>query len=195
MGNVRRYVILCLGIALTISLVLQPSFIVFGTESPLGESNMNPPITPTTPPPSSTQGATKMPTLALVKESTDSQGITFLTTEDKPTVQTVEKKEISQEMKDLIRGYMLGIRLAFGIAQGIAENVTADQKFPAAKIIAQMPATVERFAMGEYTDAYRAGVFLGLREGAEIVELFGVAGVAGKRSPATIRGDLPVPLP
>jgi hypothetical protein len=196
MRSVRKYVILCLGIALAISLVLRPSF-VFGTETPLGESAMMPPSTPTTTPPSSsTEGPTNMPPLPTVTESRDGGGDTILATEDKGEppvrIETKETKErncvsfksLSDEEKkdcrDFVVGYIVGIRLAFGIAQGVAKNVTADQKFPAAKIIAQIPAAVERLALGEYTHAYRVGVFLGLQKGADIVELFGVAEVDTK---------------
>jgi hypothetical protein len=193
MRSVRKYVILCLGIALTISLVLRPSFIVFGVETPLGESNMKTPSTPTT------QGQPKFPPLPTVNENTDSSGNTFLATADKAAPQVkVETKErncfsfssLSEEEKkdcrDFVKGYIAGIRLAFGLAKAFLNDpARLGLNISPADLPNMMPRVVDSLAKGKDSEAYKFGVFLGFQRGAEIIDIFGVAGTNIKISPPT----------
>jgi hypothetical protein len=104
-------VITFLVLILSISLLLQPSDII-GTETPLRESPMMPPSSPTTPP-STAQGQTQLPPLPVPTETKDKQGNTVMSIKDNEIfIQDSIPKDVTTGEKQMARGYIIGYSLA-----------------------------------------------------------------------------------
>jgi hypothetical protein len=100
-----------LTLILSISLLLQPSDVI-GTETPLRESPMMPPTTPTTPP-STGQGQTQLPPLPVPTETKDKQGNTVMTIKEvEMLIQDTIPKDATSGEKQRLRGYITGYYLA-----------------------------------------------------------------------------------
>jgi hypothetical protein len=105
-------VITFLVLILSISLLLQPSDVT-GTETPLRESPMMPPSSPTTPPPSTAQGQTQLPPLPVPTETKDKQGNTVMSiNENEMFIQDSIPKDATTGEKQRARGYIVGYYLA-----------------------------------------------------------------------------------
>jgi hypothetical protein len=167
-------VIFLLILILSISLVLQPSF-VFATESPLGES--------TTMPPSGTSGTpTNLPSEPQITETKDARGDTLISTVDPPrdpNVSTKGKRELTEEELDYNRGLVKGVRLAFLLAQRLGENETLKVLSP--QELHDRISLAASIATSGKSDAFKIGLLLGVEQGADLVTIFGVAGTDVKK--------------